>query len=462
MHKKAISCVTAKHGVNNILRRQKTISWAKRFLLLSTAVLATQILAAQAFAAQGAKSQIKGTVTNGTASKPASGVEVVLLSLAGGMEEAGRGKTDGQGHFTFEFNDVNVPHLIRVDYQGASYFRSVPPGSTAADITIYDSAKRVDNIIAEGRIFSLQTVGGQLEVKERYILRNESKPPRTKAGDHSFEITLPQGAQLKDGMFAGASGMPITAMPSPTKEKGHYAFDNPLRPGPSQFQITYTLPYGGSQDFVIRPDMPTAEVGVMLPKSMQFKSSGPEFLQAAEESGMATYVAKSVQPGKTLQFSVSGEGTAPLEAQQAPPPGGPPQGGQPAGPGGGLGPPTNAPDPLSGLRWYVISGIVAIMAGGVFFALRRKPSADETVSPGPPAASPAPASRRGGQANVARAAQPAAASGSMMDVLKEELFQLESDRLRGKISQQEYESSKAGLETLLRRQLKNSGDSQSN
>ena len=42
----------------------------------------------------------------------------------------------------------------------------------------------------------------------------------------------------------------------------------------------------------------------------------------------------------------------------------------------------------------------------------------------------------------------------MLDVLKEELFQLETDRVSGKISQEEYEKSKAGLDTLFRRQLK--------
>ena len=408
------------------------------------------LLFASTFAAPALAQQIKGTITNGTASKPASGTEVILLSLAGGMEEAGRAKTDAQGHFTFSFNDVTVPHLLRVDYQGASYFRSVPPGTTSADVTIYDAAKRVDNIISEGRIFSLQTVSGQLEVKERYILRNESKPPRTKAGDHSFEITLPEGAQVKDGMFAGPGGMPVTAMPAATKTKGRYAFDNPLRPGQSQFQITYTLPYGGSQDFVIKPDMPTAEVGVMLPKTMQFKPTGQDFLAANEESGMSTYVAKNVQPGKTLQFSVLGEGTAPAESEQGAPPGMPPQGGAPSRPGGGLGTPNTAPDPLSGLKWYVIGGIIAIMAGGVFFAMRRKPSTDEVVA----ATAAAPASRRAAQPSMPRSPQ-ATSYGTMMDVLKEELFQLESDRISGKITQQEYESSKAGLETLLRRQLKN-------
>ena len=44
-------------------------------------------------------------------------------------------------------------------------------------------------------------------------------------------------------------------------------------------------------------------------------------------------------------------------------------------------------------------------------------------------------------------------NGSMLDALKEELFQLETDRLDGKISQQDYEKSKAGLDTLIRRQM---------
>jgi hypothetical protein len=40
---------------------------------------------------------------------------------------------------------------------------------------------------------------------------------------------------------------------------------------------------------------------------------------------------------------------------------------------------------------------------------------------------------------------------SVVDAIKEELFQLESDRLLGKISQQEYETAKAGLDLMMRR-----------
>jgi 5-hydroxyisourate hydrolase-like protein (transthyretin family) len=445
------------------LRYDKKITRTALTILILALALAVTTFSAQAFAAQ-----ITGTVTNGTSSKPAVGVDVTLLSLNGGMEETGRAKTNAQGHFAIDMNDPNVQHLIKVDFQGASYFKMVPPGTTSADTTIYDAAAKVDNIIGEGHIFQFQTGDGKLEVRESFTLRNESNPPRTKTGDRTFEISLPEGAQLKEGSFLRPGGMPLASMPSATKTKGRFAFNNPLRPGQSQFQITYTLPYGGSQDFVIKPDITMAEVGIMLPKSMQFKPSGEDFLQANEESGMATFVAKNVTVGKKLQFSVSGEGQAPAETQQS---GGqmPAQGARPSGPGGGLGTPNDSPDPLSGFKWYVIGGIAVIMVGGAVFAMRKKlpgvqAASGEAVASRNPAAAgrrtTQPASTRAAPAGAPASSSPASSSptssgpGNMMDVLKEELFQLETDRLQGKITQQEYDSSKAGLETLLRRQLK--------
>jgi hypothetical protein len=62
-----------------------------------------------------------------------------------------------------------------------------------------------------------------------------------------------------------------------------------------------------------------------------------------------------------------------------------------------------------------------------------------------------PASKARAQAQTPSAK---AAPADMLDVLKDELFQLETDRVNGKISQEEYEKTKAGLDTLFRRQMK--------
>ncbi len=46
-------------------------------------------------------------------------------------------------------------------------------------------------------------------------------------------------------------------------------------------------------------------------------------------------------------------------------------------------------------------------------------------------------------------------NGALLSVLKEELFSLESEKLTGAVSPAEYAETKAALETVLKRALKN-------
>jgi 5-hydroxyisourate hydrolase-like protein (transthyretin family) len=388
--------------------------------------------------------QITGKVNNGTTGKPAANVEVMLLSLAGGMEETGRTHTDSQGKFILNVPDEGVQHLLRVSYQGATYHKSAPVGTTTAEITIYDAAKHVDNLIAVGRVLRLQTAGGDLLVSESYSLRNESSPPRTQMSDQSFEFVLPEGAKITDAMAKGPGGMPVNSDPVPAGKKDHYAFVFPIRPGETQFQVDYKLPYKGSRDFAITADLPLAELGVMLPKSMAFKSSGESFAHASDEAGMTVFVAKSVATGQQLKFTVSGEGSAPKQVQEGDTVSGPP-----AASGSGMGGSPATTEASSSVALYMVGGVALIIFGGAFLAIRKRRST-------------APAAMTGQQQTAAtadresprqRPAQKSAAPESMLDALKEELFQLESDRLQGKITPQEYEKAKAGLDLLLRRQM---------
>src|SRR5262249_12541366 len=147
-------------------------------------------------------------------------------------------------------------------------------------------------------------------------------------------------------MAAGPSGLPVTSPPAPTGFKNHYAFTFPVRPGRTEFRVTYKLPYTGTRDFTATPDLPLDEFGVMLPKGMRFTSTGESFVPATEESGMTVFVAKSISPGQQLKFTLAGEGTEPREAQggAAPAPGSEAS----STPGGGLGAPNSSPTALSG------------------------------------------------------------------------------------------------------------------
>ncbi|HKR96498.1 MAG TPA: hypothetical protein VJW55_14080, partial [Candidatus Angelobacter sp.] len=99
--------------------------------------------------------------------------------------------------------------------------------------------------------------------------------------------------------------------------------------------------------------------------------------------------------------------------------------------------------------WYVLVGIIVVVVGGGYWLWRWSSSASRDQG-----RSTSAAKHKAAKAHRT-APEPAINSQeTMLDTLKDELFQLEQDRLDGKVSTEEYEKSKVGLDALIRRQLK--------
>jgi hypothetical protein len=381
--------------------------------------------------------QITGTVTNATTNKASAGDEVVLLSLASGMDEVAKTKTDSQGHYTLNVPDENAQHLVRVSRQSVHYFKGAPSGTSTVDITVYDAATQVEGLVTDARVFHLQASGGNMDVQELYVLNNQSQPPRTKIGNQTFAITLPDGAEMGQASLTGPSGMPVTVAADPSGAKDRYAYDFPIRPGQTRFEVTYKVPYSGSHEFVLKPESSLSELGVLLPKSMKFNGVSGGFAQDVDEAGLAVFFAKNLPANQEVKFSVSGEGLIPNEAAGG-------NSSQPADASAG----TPIPSSSGGTRgaiWFVV-GAIAILIGVVALVMWRKSATARAAAQDPKTTKAASKAKA-----QAQAAKP---QGDMLDVLKDELFQLETDHVSGKISQEEYERSKAGLDTLFRRQMK--------
>lgn len=423
-------------------------------------------LFAATLVAAAAAQNVTGIVRNGTTNKPAAGVDVVILDLSQGMTEAGNTKADLQGRYSLPLGAGQMPHLVRVNYQGANYFKMVPPGVTSADIEIYDAAKKVDGITGTVRVIRAQTDSNTLQVIELYAINNKSNPPRTVASDNTFEIVLPDGAQIDQATAQGPNGQPISNTPSATKQKNHYAFSFPLRPGETRFQLSYNLPYSGEASLNPQNTIPFEHFVAMIPASMKFEAKSPaQFNPMNDQPGSLVQVATNVKPGQDLSFRVSGTGQLASDDQQQTASS---QGGgamsagnattQRVGPGGGLGPPIDAPDPLSEYRWWILGGIAIVMSGGAYLATTRN-SRPSTAGPSsadidvtiPTQAAP----NRIARAAAAPSQVTAGASNSsaLLDAMKDELFQLEIERQQGQISQAEYEKTKAALDETLKRAL---------
>jgi hypothetical protein len=406
---------------------------------------------------------ITGAVINGTTGKPAAGDEVTLLSLSQGMQEVGSTKTDALGKFSMAApTDQGVPHMVRVTHGGVNYFPQggpLMPGATTAEVTVYDTAKKIDGISQTVEVDRFQSDGTQLQGIALFAIKNGSTPPRALDGDKTFEFVLPAGAEIDSGMAKSPGGQPLNSMPSETGTKGHYAFSFPLRPGETQFQVSYHMPYSGAANLSPKPLAEVQHFVVMTPKGMTFTAKDPQRFQSMpDNSGAGIMVATNAKPGEDLSFKITGSGQFQAEGQQAAGAaddggsggGGAMGGGQPAGrdsrPGGGLGAPIDSDDPLHDYR-AVILGVFAVVLvmGGAFVisksnhqVLAAKAAAAVDVSEVSPVSASAPAAVR---------------DRNTLDAMKEELFQLEIDRQRGKVSAEEYSKAKAAFDETIKRAL---------
>jgi len=413
---------------------------------------------------------LKGTVKNGTTGKPASGDDVVLLDISQGMNEAGRTKADAQGHFSFTYEETGGPHMVRVLHQGVNYFPQggiIPPGTSTAEVTVYDAAAKVSDISLTVDMMRTQTEGNDLQVTELWVVNNASNPPRTQMSDNAFEIMLPTGAQVDGSMASGPGGQPVSSAPVPQSEKNKFAFIFPVRPGETRFQVSYHLPYFGKIRIGPRPLYPTNHVVVMLPKTMQFTGAEAGYqTMTGGDPDANIQVITNVNPAQDLSFNLSGTGVIPQGQQSAT--GGASSGGAMAqrrgGPGGGLGAPEETPDPLHRYRGFILGGLAVALGLGVFYVVTRPEptfagSAGVSEQPAPAASATkrsVPLRNGSPPPHVATlSATEASRNGDrLLDALKEELFQLELERHQGKISGEEYEKAKAALDTTLARAAK--------
>jgi hypothetical protein len=405
-------------------------------------------------------STVTGTVTNKTSSRPAAGDTVELVDVQAGMKVTSHTTTNGNGHYSLD-EPGSGPYLVRATHQGAGYFIAAPPGSGQGNISVFDTSPRVNGVSVEDDVLQIESENGQLDVAEQFVIHNTSSPRVTQFSKNTFEFVLPTGAILDGAEATRPSGLPTIAVPLPLSQKGHYTLNVPIQPdeGDAQtlFVLRYHLPYSGKFEFSPKLLMPAENYAVQLPKAMTFTpGSGANFQPVQPPSqgpAVLTFLAKNVAPGKPLDFNISGNGSLPREDQ------GGATGQQPGGqdsaaaaeaggqPGGGIGTPINTPDPLTKYKWWILSGLVIVLVAAAGFLLRKPANAPAGAEAAPAIASAVPAP-------VPAPSAPAAKQSQLLNALKEELFSLESEKINGTITPEEFAKAKDALETVLKRALK--------
>lgn len=418
---------------------------------------------------------VTGTIRNGTTNKVAAGVDVILISLQGGMQTVANTKTDSEGRYHFDNPGLGqAPMLIRAVYRGVNYHEPVPPGKTTADIQVFEPTDKPDAFSITAHAIVLQPSANDLSIGEVYNIQNKTQPPKAYfKQDGSFVFSLPNGAQLGDVSAMGSSGMPVT-QGTIDKGKNEEAIAFPFRPGDSGVRISYKLPYSGNQAKVKFVSPYAADrVALFAPPGVQI--SGDGFSPAGQDQGFSVYMRESVAANTPLMVSVSGTAPPPAQGQSG-------MGGAAGSPGAGGddsqnpsvnsrldqpgtdGPAASAtalPARLDSLKWVLVTGFAAIFALGFVYLWRRPQIMAASSSAAPVAELPA---SRAVQPHVAPASPVVPASVAMhgavdevnrqvtgsLDDMKEKLFRLELRHQAGTISVADYARERQQIEQLLR------------
>src|SRR5712671_5231970 len=255
---------------------------------------------------------ITGVARNQTLGLPAAGDEVILLRLDRGMQEVARTKTDPQGTFAFNVHSPDKLHLVRLVHQGVTYDQRASAGD-ALSVDVFDAASKVQGVTGSIEIIRIGTNGNFLHVSDMIEIRNNSAPPLTQAGKHTFDVYLPAHAKIDSALAAGSDkvAVMITAVPVPG-EPEHYAVNFPLRPGATKFSFNYDLPYRGRAIFQPRSIVPLQQLAVMIPPTMKFTSRSSAFeVLATGNNSYQVEAANQVQAGEGPGFEISGVGMLP-------------------------------------------------------------------------------------------------------------------------------------------------------
>lgn len=377
---------------------------------------------------------LKGVVQNSTTDKPSVGDEVTLKKIGNGMEEVAKTKTNAKGEFSFNVPPAQRPYIIWVQHQGVTYTQAGLPGSGPVAVRVFDSAAKLTEITVGEHALALQTSpdGATLNGEEFYTVTNQSTPPRTLTGQHTFEIYLPEGASITESSVQTGKTQLKTAI-IPTDEKNKYAFTFPIRPGPTQFHVVYTVPYSGKLEINPRSLLPTETLVVAAPNTFKFAPNDSALYQTQTNpqfKNVNFFVAKNISSQQKLTFEISGKGELPRESEQASAPANGARRGEPTGPGGGMGVPNERPDPLHSGQWLFLGVLSLFLAAGASFVYT---------------------STQNNLAVAGAPSNPQDRSTMLLEAMKEEVFQLESDRLQGKINPQDYQAAKAALDKTLQR-----------
>jgi len=256
---------------------------------------------------------VDGTVINGTtgAIQPNATVTLFKLDQTQGLTSLESTKSGPDGTFTInKALAPGGPHLLQTAWDGVTYNQILPPGrpTSGVKLQVFNTTnKRPEETKLEQHMMVLEPNGSLMSISERYAFRNIGKLTYNDAATGTLRFYLPDSAAGKVQVMATApQGMPIARPATPSKTTpGLYSVDFPIKPGDTEFEVTYTIPMTDPGTFIGKIAQTETVTHLIAPPGVDLLSDRLK-LMGREPTTQATVYDIA---DKTFQIQIQGTGS---------------------------------------------------------------------------------------------------------------------------------------------------------
>ena len=259
---------------------------------------------------------VDGTVINQTTGKPAGNATVTLYKLGqAGPEALETVHSDAQGRFQIKQSVTDGPANLQATFEGVTYAHIMRPGQPTSGITleVYNASKQPGGAKVAQHFLLLQPSQGQMVVDEVFIYQNDGKTAYNDPENGTLKFFVPADAKGKVKVQAKApGGLPIDQLAQKTGNAGAYKVDFAIKPGQTQFNITYMVPYTSPGRFGSKDLAGSTETLLVTPAGVELKGDGVEFDRKGPQDASIYRVKKA-----RFELEVTGEMAASETGQAA-------------------------------------------------------------------------------------------------------------------------------------------------
>ncbi len=258
---------------------------------------------------------IDGTVVNRTSGKPTAGVSVTLVKPgANGMQTIGATTTDAAGRFAFAKDQPGGgPQLLQANFGGVNYNKLMTPNvpTSNVELDIYDVTNSPAIAQVAQRMLLIEPSLSQIAVSETVVVQNDTKTTYSNESLGGLLFYLPPAANGQSRVnVQGPQGMPLPRAAEKTSEKDVFKVNYPIKPGQTEFEVSYVLPAGSPFTFRSRvvgvKGMPSGPLRLIAPTGVTLAGSDIEKVGTEPKTQATIY---NVTAARDYSADITGTGS---------------------------------------------------------------------------------------------------------------------------------------------------------